>query len=60
MIKSSERDKAGKKMQTAQDYIKAKLIDITREKIFDHTKTVSEIAFKIGFKFPQRFLRLFK
>ncbi|MCF2494798.1 MULTISPECIES: AraC family transcriptional regulator [Dyadobacter] len=46
--------------QTAQDYIQAKLIDVAKEKIFDQTKTVSEIAFEMGFKYPQHFSRLFK
>ncbi|MCF2501305.1 MULTISPECIES: helix-turn-helix domain-containing protein [Dyadobacter] len=46
--------------QTAQDYIQAKLIDVAKERIFDQTKTVSEIAFEMGFKYPQHFSRLFK
>ncbi|WP_018612293.1 helix-turn-helix domain-containing protein [Segetibacter koreensis] len=46
--------------KTAQEYIQAKLIDIAKEKIFDPTKTVSEIAYELGFKYPQHFTRLFK
>ncbi|WP_159478045.1 AraC family transcriptional regulator [Dyadobacter sp. 3J3] len=46
--------------QTAQDYIQAKIIDVAKERIFDQTKTVSEIAFEMGFKYPQHFSRLFK
>lgn len=46
--------------QTAQDYIQDKLIHVAKEKIFDQTKTVSEIAFEMGFKYPQHFSRLFK
>ncbi|MEO6286815.1 MAG: helix-turn-helix domain-containing protein [Dyadobacter sp.] len=46
--------------QTAQDYIQAKLIDVAKERIFDQTKSVSEIAFEMGFKYPQHFSRLFK
>src|SRR5690606_29183012 len=45
---------------TAQDYIQSKVIDVAKERIFDHTKSVSEIAFELGFKFPQHFTRLFK
>lgn len=46
--------------KTAQEYIQAKLIDIAKEKIFDQEKTVSEIAYELGFKYPQHFTRLFK
>lgn len=46
--------------KTAQEYIQAKLIDIAKEQIFDQNKTVSEIAYKLGFKYPQHFTRLFK
>jgi AraC-like DNA-binding protein len=44
----------------AQEYIQAKLIDVAKEKIFDHSKSVSEIAYELGFKYPQHFTRLFK
>ncbi len=46
--------------KTAQDYIQNKLIDIAKEKIFDSDKTINEIAFELGFKYPQHFSRLFK
>ena len=46
--------------KTAQEYIQAKLIDVAKEKIFDPNKTVSEIAYELGFKYPQHFTRLFK
>ncbi|MFI5185433.1 MAG: helix-turn-helix domain-containing protein [Chitinophagales bacterium] len=46
--------------QTAQDYIQAKLIDVAKEKIFDLNKSVSQIAYELGFKYPQHFTRLFK
>jgi AraC family transcriptional regulator, transcriptional activator of pobA len=45
---------------SAQEYIQAKLIDLAKEKIFDHNKSVSEIAYELGFKYPQHFTRLFK
>ena len=45
---------------TAQDYIQSKVIDVAKERIFDHTKSVSEIAYELGFKYPQHFSRLFK
>lgn len=46
--------------QTAQDYIQGKLIHVAKEKILNLNKTVSEIAFEMGFKYPQHFSRLFK
>ena len=46
--------------KTAQEYIQSKVIDVAKERIFDHDKSVSEIAFELGFKYPQHFTRLFK
>ena len=46
--------------KTAQDYIQAKVIDVAKEKIFDHSKSISQIAYELGFKYPQHFARLFK
>ncbi|MGN6601759.1 MAG: helix-turn-helix domain-containing protein [Ginsengibacter sp.] len=46
--------------KTAQEYIQSKVIDLTKEKIFDQSKSVSQIAYELGFKYPQHFTRLFK
>jgi len=46
--------------KTAQEYIQAKVIDVAKDKIFDYNKSLSEIAFELGFKYPQHFARLFK
>ena len=46
--------------KTAQEYIHAKLIDVAKEKIFNPTKSVSEVAYELGFKYPQHFTRFFK
>ncbi len=46
--------------KTAQEYIQSKVIDMAKEKIFDQSKSVSQIAFELGFKYPQHFTRLFK
>jgi AraC family transcriptional regulator, transcriptional activator of pobA len=46
--------------KTAQEYIQAKVIDVAKEKIFDSNKSVSEVAYELGFKYPQHFTRLFK
>jgi AraC-like DNA-binding protein len=46
--------------KTAQEYIQTKLIDVAKEKIFDMNKSVSEVAYELGFKYPSHFTRLFK
>lgn len=46
--------------KSAQDYIQAKLIAVAKEKVFDLNKSVSEVAYDLGFKYPQHFSRLFK
>ena len=45
---------------SAQEYIQAKVINIAKERIFDVDKSISEIAYELGFKYPQHFTRLFK
>ncbi|MBT8308002.1 MAG: helix-turn-helix transcriptional regulator [Maribacter sp.] len=46
--------------KSAQEYIQNKLIEVAKERVFDHNKSVSEIAYELGFKYPQHFTRLFK
>ena len=46
--------------KTAMEYIQSKLIDTAKEKIFDTGKTVNQVAYELGFKYPQHFVRLFK
>jgi len=46
--------------RSAQEYIQSKLIDVAKEKIFDTSKSVSEVAYELGFKYPSHFTRLFK
>lgn len=46
--------------KTAQEFIQSKVIDMAKEKIFDQSKTVNQIAYELGFKYPQHFTRLFK
>ena len=45
---------------SALEYIQAKMIDLAKERIYDRTKSISEIAFELGYKYPQHFTRLFK
>ncbi len=46
--------------KSAQEYIQLKLMDIAKDKLHDTSKSVSEIAYELGFKYPQHFTRLFK
>lgn len=46
--------------KSAKEYIHNTIIDIAKNKTFDTGKTVNEIAFELGFKYPQHFTRLFK
>ncbi|MCW3089948.1 MAG: helix-turn-helix protein [Ferruginibacter sp.] len=46
--------------KTALEYIQLKVIDLAKEKILSHNKSVSEIAYELGFKYPQHFTRLFR
>jgi AraC-like DNA-binding protein len=46
--------------RSAKDYINEKLIDVAKEKIYQPGKSVSEIAYELGFKYPQHFTRFFK
>jgi AraC-like DNA-binding protein len=46
--------------RTAKEYIQDKIIDIAKNKTFDSNKSVNEIAYELGFKYPQHFTRLFK
>ncbi|AIM37076.1 transcriptional regulator [Sphingobacterium sp. ML3W] len=45
---------------TAQEYIQTKVIDLAKQRIFDHDKSISQIAYELGFSYPQHFTRLFK
>lgn len=46
--------------QSPQEYIHAKVIDLAKEKIFSYDKSISEIAYELGYKYPQHFTRFFK
>lgn len=46
--------------KSAHEFIQTKLIDVAKERIFDNNKSVSEIAYGLGFKYPQHFSRVFR
>ncbi len=46
--------------KSAQEYIQSKLIEVAKERMFDPSKSVSEVAYELGFQYPQHFSRFFK
>ncbi len=46
--------------KSALEHIQTKVTDLAKERIFDRSKSVSEIAYELGFKYPQHFTRFFK
>lgn len=46
--------------KSAQEHIQNKLIDMAKEMLFDSSKSISEVAYELGFKYPQHFSRMFK
>ncbi len=46
--------------KSALEYITLKLIDVAKQRMFEVNKSVSEVAYELGFKYPQHFTRLFK
>ena len=46
--------------KTAQEYIQNKLIDLAKELIAGTNKSISEIAYELGFQYSQHFNRVFK
>jgi YesN/AraC family two-component response regulator len=46
--------------KSAQEQIQLQMIGLAKEKIQDPRKSISEIAYELGFKYPQHFTRMFK
>jgi AraC-like DNA-binding protein len=46
--------------KSPQEHIQLKLINTAKERIFDTSKSISEIAYELGFSYPQHFSRFFK
>ncbi len=46
--------------KTAQEYIQCRIIDLAKEMLLGTGKTISEIAYNLGFQYPQHFNRAFK
>jgi AraC-like DNA-binding protein len=46
--------------KNAQEHIHYRLIDLAKTRLLGTTHTVSEIAYALGFDYPQYFSKLFK
>lgn len=46
--------------KSAQEYIQLKVMSLAKDRVLDLSKPVSEIAYELGFKYPQHFTRMFK
>jgi AraC family transcriptional regulator, transcriptional activator of pobA len=46
--------------KTTLELIHLKIIDLAKDMVMDTSKSISEVAYELGFKYPQHFTRLFK
>lgn len=46
--------------KTPQEHIQSKILELSKESIMETNQTVSQIAYALGFQYPQHFSRLFK
>ena len=46
--------------KNAQEYLQLKLIAVAKDRILDPEKTIGQVAYELGFQYPQHFTRLFK
>lgn len=45
---------------SAQEYIQTKMMDVAKRMLVDSAKSISEIAYTLGYQYPQYFSRAFK
>ncbi|RYU93632.1 helix-turn-helix domain-containing protein [Emticicia agri] len=46
--------------KSAQEFIHSAIINLAKEKVVDITRSISEVSYEMGFKYPAHFTRLFK
>lgn len=46
--------------KSAQEYIQLRMIDAAKEGLLDPQKTITQVAYSLGFQYPQHFVRFFK
>lgn len=45
---------------SAKEHIQSKVIELAKEKLLSQDKSISQIAYELGYQYPQHFTRLFK
>lgn len=46
--------------KTAQEYIQQRLIEASKRRLLDKGMNVSDVAYSLGFRYPQHFIRMFR
>ena len=46
--------------KTAKEYIQTKIINVAKNRMYNPDSNINEIAYELGFKYPQHFTRMFK
>ena len=46
--------------KSAKEYIQLKMLDIAKEELLYPEKSITQVANKLGFQYPQHFVRFFK
>ncbi len=46
--------------KTAKEYIGLKMLDTSKEFLLDQSKSITQVAYALGFQYPQHFVRFFK
>lgn len=46
--------------KSALDHIQEKVMNLAMERVLDRSQTISQVAYGLGFQYPQHFTRLFK
>lgn len=46
--------------KSAKEHIQSKVIELAKEKLLSQDKSISQIAYELGYQYPQHFTRLFK
>ena len=46
--------------KSAKEYIQLKMLDLAKEYLLHPEKSITQVAYKLGFQYPQHFVRFFK
>lgn len=46
--------------KSAKEYIQLKMLNVAKEELLHPEKSITEVAAKLGFQYPQHFVRFFK